>query len=394
MRRWIGLCGYLAILLFLQEAFFRWCFPMPELREFNRVHYMPLGASSQPALPVRNIRLVYESSPDHARSEHHLNYYGFRDKNWTTAKSQGVSRVMFVGSSFVEGALANEGQTLPAVYERAARSRGRLVEAMNFGINAAHWTHYDEVITDAVPAFRPQIVVLIISPIAYLVSPEEIQHRPPATFTRNSPFAPRIATLIGMLLRGEMLPLRWQLRSARIYHAVPDPNNPWTGAESELSQVAEPFIAAAILDGTFNPYRTGFRDRLAALLETPADFTAELLLLNEFVAANGARLVIAHVPDRSQVTRYYAAYERSYNLLSPEPVDMTQPIYQVNTRLLENSCAVLGIPFVDLLPAIKREEDAGHHLYWDYDDHFRPEGYELLGTELAGVVERKLVDSR
>jgi hypothetical protein len=383
MRRGLGVLGYLAFLFLFQEVFFRWCFPLPELEEFNRVHYMPLGVSSGPLLPVRNIRLIYESSPDHAQSEHHLNYYGFRDKNWTTAKSPGVSRVIFVGSSFVEGALAPEAQTLPAVFERAARDQGLAVEAMNFGINAANWAHYDAVITDAVPAFRPEIVVLVISPVAYLVDPEDIRHRPPARFTRTSAYVPRIAALTGMLARGEMLPFRWHLRSTRIYHAVPDPNNPWTGAESELALTAEPFIAAAILRGTFNPYRTGFADRLATILETPADFTEELRYLRDLVAANNARLIVAHVPDRSQVTRYYSTYEKSYNRLSPELPDLTQPAYQLNTRLLENSCSLLGLQFVDLLPAIKQSEDAGRHLYWNYDDHFKPEGYELLGTALA-----------
>jgi len=388
-RRAAGALGYLLCLCLLQEAFFRWCFPLPELKDFNRVHYMPLGVSDQRPLPVRNIRLIYESSPDQARSEHHLNYYGFRDRNWASEKEKGISRVFFVGSSYVEGALANEQQTLPAAFERAARARGERVEAMNFGINAANWTHYDEVITDAVPAFRPDVVVLIISPVAYLVRQEEITHRPPVVFARYSPYVPRLAVLVQMLIRGEMLPLRWHVRSTRVYHAVPDPNNPWTGNESELAREVEPFIAAAVLKGTFNPYRSGFQDYLGDILKTPADFTEELRYLNDIVAARNATLLVAHIPDRSQVTRYYANYEKSYNLQKPDLPDLTKEMYQTNTRLLENSCGRLGIPFIDLLPAIKREETAGRHLYWNYDDHFRPEGYELLGTELARFYDRE-----
>jgi hypothetical protein len=381
-RRAAGVALYLVGLLVFQEAFFRWLFPLPELDGFNRVRYMPLGVSAAAPQPVRSLRLVYDSAPDHARSVHRLNYYGFRGRDWTVARRPGVTRVLFVGSSFVEGALAAERQTLPAVFERAAAGAGGRVEALNLGINAADWTHYDGMITDAVPAFRPDVVVLVLSPIAYLVRQEDVVPRAPAVFARTPGRVPRLAVLAGMLARGEMLPLRWPLRSARVYQPVPDPNNPWTGNERDLAQAVEPFIADAILRGTFNPYRSGFNGHLARVLATPSDFSGELARLGGLVAAQGASLLVAYVPDRAQVSTWYTRFEKSYNLQHPEFVDLTQPAFQVNTRLLEEGCRRLGIPFVDLTPAVRREEDAGRHLYWDYDDHFRPEGYELLGKEL------------
>jgi hypothetical protein len=36
-----------------------------------------------------------------------------------------------------------------------------------------------------------------------------------------------------------------------------------------------------------------------------------------------------------------------------------------------------------LTPLLRREEDAGRRLFWDYDNHMRPEGYGFVGAVLA-----------
>ncbi len=61
-----------AILLLLtvvaaQEALLRFFFPLPELKGFNRIQYMPLGPAGKTDEAVRSIRMVVESSPDHVR---------------------------------------------------------------------------------------------------------------------------------------------------------------------------------------------------------------------------------------------------------------------------------------------------------------------------------------
>lgn len=381
-RRWPGIALYLLVLLCLQEALFRWLFPVPELAGFNRVLYMPVGLSAGPVRPVRSVRLENESAPDNARIVMRLNNYGFRGRDWGIRKDPTVPRIAFVGSSHVEGALADERHALPVVFQRAALELGNRVEAMNFGVSAADWGNYDGLITDIMPVFRPDAVVLVLSPIAFRVRPEEITHREAATFDRYPAHVPRLVTLAGMLRRHEMLPFRWPFRSATMNQPVPDQNNPWTGRERELLQAFEPFIANAVREGKFNPFRSGSNHLLAALLASPVEYREELRHLNEYVQANRAALMVAYIPDRSQVTDYYAGFERSFNLLFPEVFDLREPRYQVNVELLEESCRMLKIPFVDLTAVIRREEDAGHHVYWNYDDHLRPEGYELLGREL------------
>ena len=66
----------------------------------------------------------------------------------------------------------------------------------------------------------------------------------------------------------------------------------------------------------------------------------------------------------------------------PPPPDLTADAYQRHRRELDAQCRETGVPFVDCAPFIKKEEDSGRRLYWDYDDHLRPEANRMLGEAL------------
>jgi len=44
--------------------------------------------------------------------------------------------------------------------------------------------------------------------------------------------------------------------------------------------------------------------------------------------------------------------------------------------------ACLDIPFLDLTPILREEEDAGARMYWEYDIHMRPTGYITAGNAI------------
>ena len=63
-------------------------------------------------------------------------------------------------------------------------------------------------------------------------------------------------------------------------------------------------------------------------------------------------------------------------------MDLTGDEYQVHRRDLDTLCQEMNIPLIDLTDFIKKEEQAGNRLFWNYDDHMRARGYELVGRTI------------
>ena len=98
---------------------------------------------------------------EHSERGYTLNNYGFRDRDWTIAPQQG-RRVMFVGDSFVEGFGLGDDGTIPVRFAACAEAAREQLEVMSFGVGAADIPHYQALIHDAVPLFRPSSVILVI----------------------------------------------------------------------------------------------------------------------------------------------------------------------------------------------------------------------------------------
>jgi lysophospholipase L1-like esterase len=374
-RRVAGALAWLVGVLGLQELALRFVFPLPELRDWNRADYMR-RADGDPRRPLRNLRLVWESTPDGARFEHGLNAYGFRDREWRLAKPAGAERVFVVGDSFVEGTMAADDETIPRAFEAAAARAGRRVEAMNLGVMGADLSHYFQLVSDAAPAFEPDAVLLVLF-ANDLPPPAFDVVRAPAA--RSDPREPRLAAVVRALRAGEMPALRFRLRAISYHAPVTDRRHPWHGREQEVRARARADLASAVLEGRFNAYRVGGADYLAPALVTPIDLAGPLRFLARAVARHGGRLFVAYLPDRTQVTRRYAPFEAA---LGAERTDLVAPEFQRHRRELARDCRAAGVPFLDLTPLLRREEARGTRLYWDYDDHMRADGYALVGRAL------------
>lgn len=255
------------------------------------------------------------------------------------------------------------------------------VEGLNFGIAGAGLRESMRILMDAVPVFGPDTVVLALYANDLPDNPPIPEpHRPRMT----SRLKPRIFDVLSMWRRREMLSLRWNLRTTDFEAAVPDPNNPWSDPafEARMSRHTTPEIREAMKRGDFSSYRIGGARSLVEALQTGIDIRYQLGALRDFCRRHSARLLVVYIPERSMVTNHYRRYEEAYSIGLPPTPDMTTPAFQRHRDELAVQCAELDIPFVDCTPWILREESVGHHLYWDYDDHLRPEGYDLLGRKL------------
>ncbi len=368
-----------ALFLGLQEAALRLVFPLPEVRGFNRALYMNAPGQAHQEHGIRSMDLVWESQPDGARFPMGLNAYGFRGAAPRVAPDPDRTRVLFVGDSFVEGVMAADDETLPQGFARAAERADHSVEAVNLGISGISLHEYVQLVPDATALFQPQAVVLVLFANDFLGYPPGHQAREFEPWPRTKP---RALDLLALVRSGEPLPMRWSVKEHAFHSPAPSPGNFWSGKEDELRAQAQPEIAQAILDGRFNPFRVGGARCLEEPLRQPPNVQPTIADLAGKVRERGASLYVAYVPDRSLVTDHYQRFEATMSAPDAEPYDFEAPRYQVQRRALARSCERAGVPFLDLTPVIKAEEDAGNHLYWDYDDHLRGEGYLLCGQAI------------
>ncbi len=369
-----------ALFLVLQECALRIVFPLPEVQSFNRALYMHVPTAGSGDTPVRSVDVRWDSAPDGASFVHRLNRYGFRDREWTRAKPEGVHRVVFIGDSFMEGAMAPKDQTIPAGFAAAAAEEGGPeLEVMNLGIIGLALPEYHRLVHDALTLFEPDTVILGLFSNDFTFVP------PPYEGTAFEPWPgwkPRAVELIGMVARRETLPMRWNLVSQG-YHAVsPSPNNPWSGRDAELLRFCEHGMAQDILEGRFNPYRPDFAEFLLLKCQDPVDLLGTLTDLKEATGRHGAELHVVYLPERSLVTDHYLQFDARCSKMPVGQIAMTEPRYQTQRSSLARQCQRVGVPFLDLTPVVAAEEAAGKHLYWDYDDHMRGEGYLLLGQTI------------
>jgi hypothetical protein len=380
-----------AVLLALAagEVLFRVVFPLPEIANFNRVDYSELrrGVRDQP--PLMNASIRWTSEPDGASYVHALNLYGFRDgTTWRLRPDPRRHRVMFLGDSFVEGMMAGDHETIPSVFQ-GVRSvlwhshGGTPIEAMNFGMGGTGLGHYLRLAAAAIPLFRPRTVVLIL--YANDLPPPPLDPRwlsPSFHPVRFKRWVPRAAHVIRRTAKGRPVPRRWHTPPFSFFGAVPDPTNPL----SDRAPGYEPFIEPALLDamkrGTLNPYLSDHLARSAEALRQPVDVRPHLEALAALARREQSRLRVAYLPHSLQVSDYYMTFARRY-AVEKTVSSLTDTEYQQHAVSLAETCRALSLPFLDLTPALRREEDAGRHLYWDYDNHMRPAGYAFVANAVA-----------
>lgn len=378
MRKGFKIFLYVLAILLFQELVFRICFPVPEVLNFNRSNYIPKPDGVETIEPMRYERKTFQSFPDtNARFVHKLNGYGFRDKEWSIKKEPNKTRIMFIGDSFTEGAMASEGQTITDAFKFLASDT---IETMNLGIIGAGLAEYTPLINDAIPLFKPDYLFLVL--FSNDISNRKVgipEHTKPKY---SKAYTPRLWVLIQMLMNKEPLPLRWKGASS-FMPAIPDPLNLWTTQEAEFSQHVKPEFAEYMKAGNYNTFRINYAAAEEHYLKTPVGLKPYLNWVKGICTENNTRLVVCYIPSRQQVTTYYYPYELpTCLLLCPDSMDLTTTKYQIHRQELNTNCEQLGVPFIDLTSAIKAEENKGKHIYWNYDDHMRAKGYQLVGETI------------
>jgi hypothetical protein len=199
----------------------------------------------------------------------------------------------------------------------------------------------------------------------------------------NHWWVPRAYYVIKNAIAGKPIPRRWRSKPFTFFAPVPAPSNPWSNSETakKYNKFITPKIARAMKAGRFNPFSvdeyTNFKEHLVESFQV----TEHLNGIQNYAAQFGKKVYIVYIPSRNQVSDYYLQFQKEFSS-SDSLTSLTKAEYQTHAKIMTESCKSLGIPFFDLTPIIKREEDAGNHLYWHYDEHMKAKGYKLIGETL------------
>ncbi len=373
---------YILVVFLFQEVVIRYCYPLPELSNFDRINYMVLNPQGKKYFHFRNSNWYWHSTLDTvAQFEHRLNMYGFRDKEWSIEKMPGTKRVFFIGDSFVEGIMAKQNETIPTAFSQASGEDN--YEVFNCGIAGVGLDAYVQFMADAIPVYKPDIVFLCI--YANDLSPKSAPRQPVDKELINYPMMrPRFLEVHKQSKTNGDLRALWSDETSKpFFQPCPDNGNPWTNREDELKQLIDREMAQTIIDGNLSPYRAGgFLHEIENLNQPPALGTM-LPYLKEICRNNGAEPIVVYIPSRNQVTDYYHPYEQALsNIHDSLTPDLTSEAYQLHQRVLSYQCQDFGIHFIDLTGVVKENETRGNRLYWNYDEHMRGKGYQLLGKNI------------
>lgn len=381
MKRILKISFYLLLLFLFQEVVFRFAFPITELANFDRVNYLSLKQKPEDRIPFGRSKWYWQSFPDTAIAfEHQLNSYGFRDTEWKTKAPKGKKRLLMVGDSFVEGVMAPQNQSLPEAFKTAGAEKNW--EVMNAGILGTGIEAYLQLVADAVPIFKPDVVMVAVFANDFTSRPIAIpEDRLVPEY--HSFWSPRLWQWWQAYQHDRAMAFRWELKSKPWLPAVPAPNHPWTKRGDELRPHVTAHLAEAIEEGKLNFYRTNEILQHAQKLRQPSNLLPALRFLKSFTQKHGSELVIVYLPARHQVTNYYYQFDRKLCQINcPDNLDLTGAAYHANRLKFANDCQRLDLAFLDLTATVLAHEKAGNHLFWSYDDHFRPHGYSVAGYEL------------
>ncbi len=387
LKQWII---YLVCLFVFQEVVFRIVFPIPDVSNFDRVKFMELGNHHAEEDYSRNKSWTWQSSLDTAHIfQHTMNLYGFRDKEWELQKPKGKKPVLFIGDSFVEGMMAQDNEQLTDFFK--AKDSADFLDVLNAGIAGIGLDADLQLSADIIPLLKPDMTILCIyandlgkkEPIvpSYFLEPE---------FYNKA--IPRIIEVIKQLdYHGPLLPA-WGGKERPYIMAVPDSTNPWTRHEKILSENISQKLAMEMKAGKVNPFLVNAFAKEEACLKKPPKLGETIPFFQFICKKNNTIPVIIYIPSRNQISQHYYPFEREMTFGFPaENFDLTTSEYNQHQIAIAQQCLRFKVPFLDLTQVVKKEEDKGNHLFWNYDEHMRPKGYKLIGERIYNDLTKTIL---
>ena len=371
---------YLFGIFLFQEIIIRACFPLPEIMNFDRSNYQQINSKQRTTDYLRHTPWYWESSVDTTTSfVHEMNEYGFRDATWSITKEKNKKRILFIGDSFVEGVMAQQHETITAHLNKLDTQNS--FEFMNAGMLGMGISSYLQLLADVVPIYKPDVVFICIyaNDLGQTTPQMPTHHLTPEYYNA---YKPRIIEVLKQVKANGPVPFKWTQPKPYL-PAVPKTSNPWTKNEQELKLHTTPKLANAMKSGTFNPHRTNGFLKEEHFLQLPPKLGQTFPFIEFIKKEYHVKPIVVYIPSRNQITNHYYKFEEALaKQYFSNTFDLTQPQYQIHQKQLAILCEKHQLPFIDLSLILKKEEASGNHLYWNYDEHMRSKGYQVIAKQL------------
>lgn len=399
-----------------------------------------LGYDFEPVRSYANADEVLERTEFRTRVR--TNAQGFRETRAPGPPDAATTRVVVLGDSFTQGFGVEEDQRYTHYLEAALwRRHGRPIEVINLGVPGASPADYLYYLREAALAYDPDVVLIGVMGNDVNDTRSLFEHGARGVFGTLRTVKTRLADdrPLWKRLPQQVWPVLYEHAGAAARRLGSDdattspspaaPPGPGTRADAPRSLLPESLWRTAMLElgeaygrraevaarleelspereaelrdvvtGRWDPESNADRSPLWHLLamveprvyvdafllppayEAAWARTAELLVETAETARRaGAQPAFAYIPAAQQVTPDVRGFLEANGLVWDERLltDTTLP------DRLAGLASRHGIPFIDLLPPLRRAQPGGVPLYFIEDGHWTPAGHAIAAATLA-----------
>ena len=313
------------------------------------------------------------------RVEYRVNSRGLRGPERAYERTPGLPRVLALGDSFVEAFMADDARTVTARMEARLGDRGCAAEVINGGTVGYSTDQEYLFFREEGRKYAPDVVVLFVyhNDVPYLVHDRyqaypkpRLDFGPDPPLVANHPVPPYVAPPAAPPPPPPQPPASYALElfkqgvetaSARTYNRLAG-----LGLWEPLRKLK--------MNEELNLYRV---PELGHLRPAWSAFTWSVQALSRTAAASGARLALAYIPSRMEV--------------SPRVWELTQERYGLDAAYRKEAVAErvrsiaerVGVPMLDLTGPLAAPLAP---TYYRTDSHWNPRGQDVAGEAVAGFV--------
>ena len=305
-----------------------------------------------------------------------INSLGLRDPERAVEPTPGVFRVLALGDSFVEGYTVDLPLTVTQRLEARLRESGCPSEVIN-GATQAYSTDQEYLFYRSEGArYQPSLVLLFFYWNDVIYSDRQDYFGTPKPAFEMG----------GGALRLHRYPVKEKVKEAREAAKAEPEESPKGSALLELLRerlwVGAPDAHDALARlGLWNPIPKSTprlemlvydRRDLAPVEDAWEKVAAIVKALKEDVEAHGSTLAVVHIPGRMEVQdSSWQATKKLYRL-----AEGAWDLDKVKHKL-QALGASIGVPVIDLVPALREAESPFKSTYFMFDGHWNARGHEV-----------------
>jgi hypothetical protein len=310
----------------------------------------------------------------HDNHDEHINYHGFRDRNYPQHKPAGSYRVLGLGDSFVYGAVPIQENFLRVAERTVNENAAVRTDILLMGVPG--WSTENElgVLEDFGLGLEPDLVLVnffVGNDVTGL--PVRCRVIRGNAYPTTSPLPVRnLLRKSQLFLMLESLVMRGVMRKFKGGAA----DEPDEGAAAGPVPVSDVYLKIA-------------RQNLPVFLKNPDPRTAALWTeaegylkrIDEVCRAAGVSWMLVLIPDETQVDPAVRAQVLTGLGAPAWAYDFDGP-----QKRLQALADQAGVPVLDLLPVLRAAHRPEARLYQPNDTHWNAEGNLVAGRALAGAI--------